>query len=58
MIVALEKKEVVRFALEISRGMQHLESKGIIHRDLAARNVLLSTNLTLKVMLDETKRKL
>lgn len=37
------------FALDIARGMEHLEAKGIIHRDLAARNILLTADMTLKV---------
>lgn len=45
----LESDEFLRFALEIAKGMQHLEAKGITHRDLAARNILLDANLTLKV---------
>ncbi|XP_043289633.1 tyrosine-protein kinase receptor torso-like [Venturia canescens] len=37
------------FALDIARGMEHLEAKGIIHRDLAARNILLTSDMTLKI---------
>ncbi|XP_012270587.1 vascular endothelial growth factor receptor 2 [Orussus abietinus] len=45
----LKNDQVLRFALDIARGMEHLESKGITHRDLAARNILLDGNLTLKI---------
>lgn len=46
---AIEKQQFLGFALDIARGMDHLEAKGITHRDLAARNVLLTFDLTLKV---------
>ncbi|XP_046586208.1 putative molluscan insulin-related peptide(s) receptor [Neodiprion lecontei] len=48
-IIGLQSYEFLRFAVEIAKGMQHLEEKGITHRDLAARNILLDGNLTLKV---------
>ncbi|CAG7719590.1 unnamed protein product, partial [Allacma fusca] len=32
------------WAIQISRGMQHLHAKKVIHGDLAARNVLLYSN--------------
>ncbi|OXU31352.1 hypothetical protein TSAR_002093 [Trichomalopsis sarcophagae] len=41
--------EMMRFALEIAKGMEHLEARGIVHRDLAARNVLMDENLVLKI---------
>lgn len=43
------RQQFVKFALDIARGMEHLEAKGIVHRDLAARNILLTSDLTLKV---------
>jgi len=46
----IEKQQFIKFALDIARGMEHLEAKGIIHRDLAARNILLTSDLTLKVV--------
>lgn len=39
-----------RWAMEIAKGMAHLEVEGIVHRDLAARNVLINDNLVLKVI--------
>lgn len=45
----LDHKELHSFAIQIARGMQHLEDKGIIHRDLAARNILIDENRQLKI---------
>lgn len=45
----LDHKELHSFAIQIARGMQHLENKGIIHRDLAARNILIDENRQLKI---------
>ncbi|XP_025993856.2 fibroblast growth factor receptor 3 isoform X2 [Solenopsis invicta] len=45
----IERQQFMKFALDIVKGMEHLEAKNIIHRDLAARNVLLTSNLTLKI---------
>ncbi|EGI68910.1 Fibroblast growth factor receptor [Acromyrmex echinatior] len=45
----IENQQFIKFALDIARGMEHLEVKGIIHRDLAARNILLTSDLTLKI---------
>ncbi|XP_066596406.1 vascular endothelial growth factor receptor 1-like [Prorops nasuta] len=41
--------QFLQFALDIARGMAHLELKGITHRDLAARNILITADLTLKI---------
>ncbi|KYN31606.1 Fibroblast growth factor receptor [Trachymyrmex septentrionalis] len=45
----IENQQFIKFALDIAKGMEHLEAKGIIHRDLAARNILLTSDLTLKI---------
>lgn len=45
----LDHKELHSFAVQIARGMKHLEEKGIIHRDLAARNILIDENRQLKI---------
>ncbi|XP_074097058.1 uncharacterized protein LOC141526143 isoform X2 [Cotesia typhae] len=39
----------INFAMDIARGMEHLEQKYIVHRDLAARNILVTSNLKLKI---------
>ncbi|XP_021924805.1 platelet-derived growth factor receptor beta-like [Zootermopsis nevadensis] len=45
----LDPKELQSFAVQIARGMAHLERKQITHRDLAARNVLIDERKTLKI---------
>uniref|UniRef100_A0A8C3G1C6 Tyrosine-protein kinase receptor TYRO3 n=1 Tax=Cyclopterus lumpus TaxID=8103 RepID=A0A8C3G1C6_CYCLU len=40
---------LLRFMLDISRGMEYLSSRSIIHRDLAARNCMLNENMTVCV---------
>lgn len=45
----LSELDVLNFALQIARGMEHLENMRCLHRDLAARNVLISEGFLLKV---------
>ncbi|XP_055350318.1 tyrosine-protein kinase receptor Tie-1-like [Paramacrobiotus metropolitanus] len=40
---------LIRFAYQISRGMEFLHSRAILHRDLAARNVLLFDTNVVKI---------
>ncbi|XP_058128873.1 fibroblast growth factor receptor homolog 1-like [Anopheles ziemanni] len=45
----LTQKELISFAYQIARGMEHLASRRCIHRDLAARNILVSDNYVMKI---------
>lgn len=45
----LTKDTVMRWSLEIARGMEHIASKHVVHADLATRNVLLDSNRTAKI---------
>ncbi|XP_038061371.1 fibroblast growth factor receptor 2-like [Patiria miniata] len=46
---ALSSDQLVKFALDVAKGMEHIAKAGVIHRDLAARNILLSEGLIAKV---------
>ncbi|XP_063921489.1 fibroblast growth factor receptor 3-like isoform X1 [Zophobas morio] len=45
----LDHTELQNFALQIAKGMSHLEKIGVTHRDLAARNILISEHKILKI---------
>lgn len=46
---SFDSTELHSFAIQIARGMRHLENKQITHRDLAARNILIDENKQLKI---------
>ncbi|XP_038052760.1 angiopoietin-1 receptor-like [Patiria miniata] len=45
----LTSKQLLKFALDVARGMKHLSNLGVVHRDLAARNIHLGEDLIAKV---------
>ncbi|XP_022083827.1 fibroblast growth factor receptor-like isoform X2 [Acanthaster planci] len=45
----LSAEQLVKFALDIAKGMEHLAKARVIHRDLAARNILVGEDLVAKV---------
>ncbi|KAH8295513.1 hypothetical protein KR018_012512 [Drosophila ironensis] len=45
----ITEKDLIKFAHQISRGMEYLSSRRCIHRDLAARNVLVTDDYVLKI---------
>lgn len=46
---SMSMKDILILMLQVSMGMQYLESKNFVHRDLAARNVLLVTETFAKI---------
>uniref|UniRef100_A0A671TD41 Tyrosine-protein kinase n=1 Tax=Sinocyclocheilus anshuiensis TaxID=1608454 RepID=A0A671TD41_9TELE len=46
---AVSVTQLLRFALDVCEGMEHLESKKLLHRDLAGRNILVSEDTVAKV---------
>ncbi|CAB3400601.1 unnamed protein product [Caenorhabditis bovis] len=40
---------LLRFAIEIAQGMEHIHEKGFVHRDLATRNCMLDDNFSVKI---------
>uniref|UniRef100_A0A914YPW8 Protein kinase domain-containing protein n=1 Tax=Panagrolaimus superbus TaxID=310955 RepID=A0A914YPW8_9BILA len=48
-IIMMPEKSITQILWQISDGMEHLSSLGILHKDLAARNILLSNRLEAKI---------
>ncbi|KAJ8035027.1 Deleted in malignant brain tumors 1 protein [Holothuria leucospilota] len=46
---AITNNELLKFGLQIAKGMEFLASNHLVHRDLAAQNVLLGDNFLCKI---------
>lgn len=46
---AVSVSQLLRFALDVCEGMEHLECKKLLHRDLAGRNILVSEDGVAKI---------
>jgi len=42
-------KDLLSWAYQIARGMEHLANRKVVHGDLAARNVLLAEGNVVKI---------
>eukprot|EP01018_Ginkgo_biloba_P019629 Gb_17507 [translate_table: standard] len=49
-ISKLDFKFVIQLALDLSRGMNYINSKKIVHRDVKTRNMLLDKSWTVKIV--------
>ncbi|XP_072315782.1 macrophage colony-stimulating factor 1 receptor 2, partial [Eucyclogobius newberryi] len=48
-VLSLSPLDLMRFSLDVARGLDFLSSKNCIHRDVAARNVLLTEHCIAKI---------
>lgn len=46
---SFNEQHLLKFALDIAKGMEALADLQLLHRDLACRNILIDSNLTCKV---------
>lgn len=46
---SLHDKQLLKYALDIAKGMDYLGTKNIVHRDLAARNILVMNENHVKI---------
>ena len=45
----IENEILLKFCIEICRGMEHLAGKNVVHRDLACRNILVDGSWSMKI---------
>ncbi|KFB40013.1 AGAP006405-PA-like protein [Anopheles sinensis] len=45
----LSTRQLVEFGLQVTRGISHLHSLGVLHKDIATRNCVLDIELNVRV---------
>lgn len=46
----LPLEEVLRYATQVARALQHIHSNGLIHRDIKPSNIFITTNYVAKII--------
>ncbi len=46
----LDENEVIKYAIQIAKGLSYAHSKNIIHRDIKPQNILFSEENEIKIM--------